>query len=98
MLTRYECNQLITQIMQGSDAERQNALERIFEADEAAITPLIDHFYAGVNESTGLVIIALLNYIGGYEAQQLFHDLLDFPQPHNSWEWAAEAALQANSP
>jgi len=92
MLTRYETTAHLKQIVDGTHAERITALQTIYAADEDAVTPLIDEFYAGVNETTGLVIIALLHDIGGYEANQLFQDILTFPQPYQSWVWAAEMA------
>jgi len=93
MLTRYETTTLLKQIINGHHAQRKQALQTLYTADEGAVTPLIDEFYAGVNETTGLLIITVLSDIGGYEANQLFEDIITFPQPYQSWFWAAEQAI-----
>ncbi len=89
-------HQLLQHITSGDDAQRQNALQIIAEQDEYAIAPLIDQFYAGVDEATGLVIIDILGAIGGFEARQLLEDVyhLDQSHKHDSWRQSALKALQ----
>jgi hypothetical protein len=82
---------LLREIVDGDD----NTRERLLQLDEAAVTPLIDQFYAGVDEATGLVIITLLNDIGGWEARNLLEDVLHLTElyKYESWRVAARAAL-----
>lgn len=90
--------QLLRDITSGDDERRQTALQTITVQDEDAVTPLIDQFYAGVNESTGLVIIDLLSQIGGFEARQLLEDIYHLDQAHKyaSWRESALNALKFN--
>lgn len=75
----------------GGDAQtRASALETLYTLDEHAVEPLIDEFYAGVNEQTGLVIIEIVSTIGGWEARQLLDDIADNPQPYTSWKRAED--------
>ncbi len=88
---------LLKQI-QGEDArERETALNVIYAHDEEAISSLIDEFYAGVSESTGIVIIQLVSKIGGYEARQLLEDILQNPPPYASWQETAQTGMTYNA-
>lgn len=91
-------HQLLSDITSGDDWKRQIALEIIADQDEDAVVPLIDQFYAGVNEVTGLVIIDILSAIGGFEARQLLEDIyyLDQTYKHMSWRESALKALKHN--
>ena len=85
---------LLKQATTGTSDERHHALHMIYTQDEAAVAPLIDQFYAGVDETTGLLILQVLRMIGGYEARQLFHEIGDLGARCRSWERMAAAALK----
>ena len=86
---------LLLNIIASSETEaRQHALRRIFAQDEFALTPLLDQFYAGVNETNGLLIIHIVAEIGGYEANHFLDELVTLQQPHISWQFAAQYLKQ----
>lgn len=97
-MSKIDYHQLLQHLVSGDASQRQSALKIIAEQDEDAIQPLIDQFYAGVNEATGLVIIDLIGMIGGFEARQLLEDLYYLDQTHNkdSWYQSAKDALKRN--
>ncbi|MEQ8673021.1 MAG: hypothetical protein RLP44_30395 [Aggregatilineales bacterium] len=83
-------------ILSRDTTKRDSALKSIYLLDEEAIAPLIDEFYAGVNEQTGVLILEIISKIGGYEARQLLTDIADSPQPYPSWCDAATDGLTQN--
>ena len=97
-MTKTDYHQLLQHLVSGNTSQRQSALKIIAEQDEDAVQPLIDQFYAGVNEATGLVIIDLIGTIGGFEARQLLEDLYYLNQAQNkeSWYQSAKDALKHN--
>jgi lysophospholipase L1-like esterase len=87
---------LLKQLTTGSDDERDSARQTLYALDEEAVEPLIDQFYAGVNEATGLAILEIVSDIGGWEARMLLEDVvhLSARYPHESWRVAARLGLQ----
>ena len=86
--------QTLKSIVTGSDDDRIAVLKAIYAQDEQAASPLIDQFYAGVSETTGLVIIQILSDMGGYEAINFFYDVVHHERRYPSWRAAAIHALQ----
>ncbi len=82
---------LLQQIAAGDEVARAE----IYALDEEAITPLIDEFYAGVNEATGLIIIEILSDIGGFEARMLLEDVVHLSARYlyETWRLAARLGL-----
>jgi hypothetical protein len=85
---------LLKQATTGTPDQRRHALHMIYRQDEAAVAPLIDQFYAGVNETTGRLILHILREIGGYEARRLFHEICDLGACCLSWERMAADAVK----
>lgn len=56
--------------------------------------PLVDQFYAGVNEQSGLAIIEVLCEIGGFEALALLENVYHLDAWYESWRAAAEHGLR----
>lgn len=88
--------ELLKTILRGDVSQRESAFQSIYQLDEEAVAPLIDEFYAGVNEQTGVLILEIIGEIGGYEARQLLTDIVDMPQPYSSWGDAATDGLAHN--
>lgn len=88
MLTRWELRGLL---QQNDEAARLAILRH----DEAAVEPLIDEFYSGVSEATGLQILDLLSRIGGYEARALLLDVAENGSK-SAWREAAAQGAAAN--
>jgi hypothetical protein len=97
-MPKIDYHHILQHIISGDKTQRQSALKVIAEQDENAVAPLIDQFYAGVNEATGLVIIDLISTIGGFEARQLLEDVyhLDQTYKHASWRQSAQIGLKRN--
>ncbi|MDX1993231.1 MAG: hypothetical protein SF029_12635 [bacterium] len=87
---------LLKHLTTGSDDERDTARQTLYALDEEAIEPLVDQFYAGVNEATGLAILEIVSDIGGWEARMLLEDVvhLSARYPYESWRVAARLGLQ----
>ncbi|GAB4525029.1 MAG: hypothetical protein OHK0046_40360 [Anaerolineae bacterium] len=83
-------HQLVQQLT--DPATRDMARDTLLRLDEAAVEPLVDQFYAGVNEATGLAILEILATIGGYEALLLMQDVHLNGAQYPAW---AEMAVQA---
>lgn len=89
-MSNHNVSELLKSIVGGDAQTRASALHTLYTLDEHAVEPLIDEFYAGVNEQTGLFIIEIITTIGGYEARQLLDDIADNPQPYTSWKRAVD--------
>lgn len=85
---------LVRQLTSDADTEREAARMTLFSLDEDAVVPLVDQFYAGVNESSGLAIIDVLCEIGGFEALALLEDVYHVDALYESWRAAAERGLR----
>lgn len=93
-MTQIDYALLLDTIISDESGARQHALRRIFAQDEFAVTPLLDQFYAGVNETTGLIIIHIIAEIGGYEANHFLDEMVTLQQPYLSWQFAAQYLKQ----
>lgn len=94
-MTDYEA---ILKRLVSEDVQEQEAARRLlFVLDEDAVAPLIDAFYAGVSEKTGLAILEVLMVIGGFEAMALFCDVAEFDARYNSWRRAAQHGIEHNT-
>lgn len=76
---------LIQNLMHDNADSRQQARLALLLYDEAAITPLLDAFYAGVSEKHGIAILEALGEIGGFEALALFEEIVHFNDSPASW-------------
>ena len=86
---------LIRKLVHGSESEQELARNTLFQLDEESVAPLIDEFYAGVNEAMGLAILSVLIEIGGYEVRALLEEQLEFGVPYPSWRSIIENGLNA---
>jgi hypothetical protein len=86
---------LLEQLVHGDSTQQEAARRTLYAMDEAAIEPLTDQFYAGVDERTGLAIIAVVSDIGGYEALSLLMDITHHGRLE-TWRAAAKDGLQRN--
>ncbi len=86
---------LIPKLVQGSELNQEAARNTLLQLDEEAVSPLIDEFYAGVNELTGFAILSVLIEIGGYEVRALLEELIEFGVPYPSWQSIIDAGLNA---
>lgn len=76
---------LIKQLLNDNPDEAVSARQTLLALDEDNVNPLLDEFYAGVNETQGITILDMLAEIGGYEALNAlrsicFFDLSTRPQ------------------
>jgi hypothetical protein len=89
---------LIRRLKSLDDAERESARAVLIRLDEAALEPLADAFYSGVNEALGLEILALVIRIGGWEARLLLADVAqEGVFPYTSWRSLARDALDSGA-
>lgn len=86
-------DKLINDLTSEDDPIRESAYQAILMQDEGAVDPLIDIFYAGVNEATGLAMLDILNRIGGYEVRLLLEDLTKHETRKIRWRDAARNYL-----
>lgn len=82
-----ELHGIIRDLVAADNAVRQDARIRLLQLDEMIISDLIDQFYAGVNETTGIALLGIIGEIGGYEALQLLEDV----DEHERDAWRAVA-------
>jgi hypothetical protein len=68
---------LLDQIVRGSAEARAAAWLVFLHLDEAAVQPLADELYDGVDEQTGVVILELLGEISGWEARAVLQDIFN---------------------
>jgi hypothetical protein len=89
---------LLADITGADSIRRDAAFAMIYAEDEMAVQPLIEQFYAGVNEATGLAIIEIVSEIGGFEARTLLEDIVFLTEtyPHASWREAARQGMIRN--
>lgn len=71
---------------------RQQARAALTAGDEAIIDTLIDEFYAGVNEQTGIALLDIIGQIGGYMAINTLEYVYHF-DPHDAWKTIAQKWL-----
>ncbi|MBC8171000.1 MAG: hypothetical protein H7X77_04995, partial [Anaerolineae bacterium] len=57
------------------------------------IPVLIDEFYAGVGAQTGAAVLEIIGQIGGYQATQLFFELVADSSTMPCWREVAERWL-----
>ena len=95
MLTKYELWQLLDTIQSDDSARRDAAWLELLRHDEDAVEPLIEEFYSGVNEATGLVILESLGAIGGPDALLALVDVAN-NAPKESWREIAAKGVQDN--
>jgi hypothetical protein len=91
-MTILEC---IQQLTSDNETTRQIARQTLLSMDEDAVQPLIDEFYAGVNEATGREILQLLGEIGGWEALNTLREVCVYPR-YESWKTVAAWGLIHN--
>lgn len=94
MTTIPDYAQLIRKLTSDDDAQQQTARLQLLMHDEDAVEPLVDAFYAGVNEQGGLRILNILGEIGGFEALALFEDVVQFSARYECWRALATAQLR----
>ena len=95
-MSEFNLTALLKTVLSEDATKRASALQSIYLLDEEAVAPLIDEFYAGVNEQTGVLILEIISKIGGYEARQLLTDIADSPQLYPSWNGAVNNGLAQN--
>jgi hypothetical protein len=77
-MTHPDFQQLIKQLVSENPDEQAQARKTLFVLDEDAISPLLDEYYAGVNEAQGSAILSLLTEMGGYEALNALRSICFF--------------------
>ena len=77
-MTQPDYPKLVKQLVSDDEAEQTTAKKVLFELDEDAVSPLLDEFYAGVNDAQGTAILDVLAHIGGYEALNALRSILFF--------------------
>jgi len=86
----------IQQLISPQPTEREAAREALRALDEDAVDPLINAFYAGVNEALGIAILELVGEIGGPDALTLLRNIGYDPTTRPAWHEAARRALLLN--
>jgi len=86
----------IRQLNSPQSTERESAREALRALDEDAVDPLINAFYAGVNEAHGIAILELVGEIGGPDALTLLRNIGYDPTTRPAWREAARRALLLN--
>ena len=69
---------LIKQLVSENSDESAQARKTLFALDEDAVSPLLDEYYAGVNEVQGIAILNMLAEMGGYEALNALRSICFF--------------------
>ncbi len=69
-------DQLLRELAGNDPAAQLRARQTLLALDEQAVSPLVDAFYAGVNEAQGLALLDVVTEIGGPEAQTLLTDIV----------------------
>jgi hypothetical protein len=77
-MTHSDFQQLIKQLVSENPDEQAQARKTLFVLDEDAVSPLLDEYYAGVNEAQGSAILSLLAEMGGYEALNALRSICFF--------------------
>ncbi len=86
----------IRQLVSEDVAVREAAQTALRALDEDAVDPLINAFYAGVNESQGVAVLELVGEIGGPDALTLLRNVVYDPTLRGTWQAAARRGLLLN--
>lgn len=74
MSNKYDA--LVTRFLNAEPIQQMAARMILLALQEDAIDPLIDAYYAGVNQQNGIKIIHLLTEIGGYQALHMLREII----------------------
>lgn len=77
-MSQPDFREVIKQLVSTNTDEKEQAQQILFALDEDAVSPLLDEYYAGVNEAQGSAILSLLADIGGYEALNALRSICFF--------------------
>jgi hypothetical protein len=91
-----EIRKLLRQMLGSDEAKSLAARIVIYSRQEDAVNPLVDVFYAGVDESTGLLILELIADIGGPDAMAVLRNIYNFEDDKPNFQRAAIRGLLRN--
>jgi hypothetical protein len=90
-----EIRRCLVQLVSADPAERDAAREALYTQQEDAVYPLLDQFYAGVDEATGVAVLGVLADIGGPDALAALRQVFHFEE-RPAWRRAAARGLLRN--
>lgn len=88
---------LVDQLVDESSLNQQAAKMILLALGEDAVNPLIDEFYAGVNDAQGVAILNVIADIGGPDAMSTLRSVFHFEDSRLKLKMAAANGLLHNS-
>lgn len=93
---RSDVAQLVKALMSDDVETREKARSTLLALDEDAVEGLIDEYYAGVNDATGVAILEVVGEIGGPDAMSTLRNVFHFETARRALQIAAAQGLLHN--
>ena len=89
--------ELVQQLVSDNPKVREAAKITLLQLDEDAVGPLVNQFYAGVNDAQGVALLTVIADIGGPEAMSTLRSMFHFEDSRLALKQAAATGLLHNA-
>lgn len=93
---QHDFPQLVRHLVGTGEMQPLAARVILLSLQEDAVDPLVDIYYAGVDEKTGVAILEILAEIGGPDALAVLRNVYTFDDEHPAFQRAAARGLLRN--